>query len=92
MILPHKLVVGNSGQRERDDGRDTSTTNAGPGQANLVRLLATATVCSIPGLRVATGFGGEHGGPDSPGHVQLTAAPEGTEVEAHDLKGSSLQG
>ena len=85
-VFPHKLLNGNSGQREGDDGRDTNTTNAGPGQAELVRPLATATVCSVPGLRVEAGPGGEPGDPGSPGRVQLTTSPEGTEVEAQDLE------
>jgi hypothetical protein len=90
-IFPYRLADGKRGESEGKDGRDTNTTNAGSGQANLVRPLATATVCSVPGLRTGAGLNSEPGGPGSPGRVQLTAAPEGTEVEAHDLKGSSLE-
>jgi hypothetical protein len=90
-VSPHKLGDENSGLRGGDDGRDTKTTNAGLGQASLVRALATATVCSVPGLRIGTGLGGEPCGPGSPDRVQLTAAPEGTEVEAHDLKDSAAK-
>jgi hypothetical protein len=78
-IFLHEFVDGNSGRREGDDGRDTKTTNAGLGQANLVRPLATATVCSVPGLRIGTELGGEPGGPGSFSRVQLTAAHESTE-------------
>jgi hypothetical protein len=78
-IFLHEFVDGNSGRREGDDGRDTKTTNAGFGQANLVRPLATATVCSIPGLRIGARLGGEPGGPGLPSRVQLTATPAGTE-------------
>jgi hypothetical protein len=94
----HKLVVfphkdGNRGQREGDDGRDTNTTNAGPGQADLVHPLATATVCSVSGLRIGTVLGGEPHGPGSPWIVKMMTATEDTEIrslKAPDLKGLSL--
>ncbi len=90
-VFPHK--DGNRGQREGDDGRDTNTTNAGPGQADLVRPLATATVCSVSGLRIGTVLGGEPHGPGSPWIVKMMTATEDTEIrrlKAPDLKGSSL--
>ena len=92
-VFPHKVVDGNGGQREEDNGRDTNTTNAGPGQADLVRPLATATVCSVPGLRIGTLLGGEPHGPGSPWIVKMMAATEDTEIrrlKAPDLKGFSL--
>jgi len=79
-VFPHKVVVGNRGQREGDDGRDTNTTNAGPGQADLVRPLATATVCSVSGLRIGTVLGGEPHGPGSPWIVKMMTATEDTEI------------
>ena len=75
-VFPHKVVDGNRGQREGDDGRDTNTTNAGPGQADLVRPLATATVCSVSGLRIGTVLGGEPHGPGSPWIVKMMTATE----------------
>jgi hypothetical protein len=89
-VFPHKVVNGNRGQREGDDGRDTNTTNAGPGQADLVRPLATATVCSVSGLRIGTVLGGEPHGPGSPWIVKVMAATEDTEVESPRSEGLFL--
>ena len=79
-VFPHKVVDGYSGQREGDDGRDTNTTYAGPRQADLVRPLATAKVCSVSGLRIGTVHRGQPRGPSSPGRVKTIAATEDTEV------------
>lgn len=91
-VFPHQVVDGNRGQREGDDGRDTNTTKAGRGQADLVRPLATATVCSVSGLRIGTVLGGEPHGPGSPWIVKMMTVTEDKEIrrlKAPDLKSSS---
>ena len=90
-VFPHQVVDGNRGQREGDDGRDTNTTKAGRGQADLVRPLATATVCSVSGLRIGTVLGGEPHGPGSPWIVKVMAATEDTEVESPRSEGFFLE-
>ena len=89
-VFPHQVVDGNRGQREGDDGRDTNTTNAGPGQADLVRPLATATVCSVSGLRIGTVLGGEPHGPGSPWIVKMMTATGDTEDESPRSEGFFL--
>ena len=90
-VFPHRVVDGNRGQREEDNGRDTNTTNAGPGQADLVRPLATATVCLVSGLRIGTVLGGEPHGPGSPWIVKMMTATGHTENESPRSEGFFLE-